>query len=535
MRAPTDDLTRSFLDLWWHFDPVAATLRGLPEHDGRWAPWDDAGTREHAAALRAIAGAAEDLDVEDLADEIDRTALLDHLRVQIFRLEHERPHVRNPALWVEHACLGLYALLARPADGTTAAAALARLDGLPGFFAAARETIREPPLLLVEAALAELDGLAPLVEACGRRFANGWIAAGDDAAAVLSEAEVAVARLRLALRTEIAPHPEPSAVAIGEAEVDRRLHHEHASRHNAAELWRSANRFAAEAEREVIAAAMAIETGRPWRDVYESVRDEGIVTDDLIAVWDGAVEAAAAHARRSGLAPDGMPPLPAAEAPAFAMVLEPVADYLSAGVSATPIALLSAPAEVADAPTADWYRGEHDRHRLAWLAVRFGVPGRHLFELRRAALDRLVRREIAVPSAAHAWGLYAEALMVEEGFEPDPSARLAQRVLVLRDAQLALVDVGLHTKQLTPAEAIDQLVGRLPVDQHTALADVRRLACRPLSACGAMLGFRELLRLREDARAAAGGGFDQAAFHDALLGYGGLPAPLIRWGLGLDA
>jgi hypothetical protein len=531
---PTDDLCRSFLDLWHHFDPVSATLAGHAEHDGRWAPWDEAALREHAVALRAIAGATEDLDVEDLADEIDRTALLDHLRVQLFRLEHERPQVRNPALWVEHACLGLHGLLLRPGGDSAGSSALARLAGLPGFFSAARETLVEPPLILVEAALAQLDALSSLVEECGRRFAGAWLATGENAAETVAEAEAAVDRLRLALRGEIAPSADPASGAIGEDEMDRRLHHEHASRHSAAELWRHANSFAVDVEREVTAAAAAIDPGRPWRDVYESVRDEGIVAGDLLAAWDVEAERARAFAVESGLADEAAPPLGALEAPGFAEVLEPVAEYLPPGTT-TAAALLSAPVRVEDEPAADWYRGEHDRFRLGWLAARLGPPGRHQLTARRAELDRMVRREIEASSTVLGWGLYAEACMVGLGYQPDPAAQLAQRVLLLRDAQLAVVDLGIHSKQLSPADAIAYLLARLPVDQRSATADVRRLTARPLLACAAMLGRRELLRLEADAGARWGGSFETARFFREVLACGGLPVPLIRWGLDLDA
>ena len=63
---------------------------------------------------------------------------------------------------------------------------------------------------------------------------------------------------------------------------------------------------------------------------------------------------------------------------------------------------------------------------------------------------------------------------------------------------------------------------------------MRRLASRPTSAAAAFLGRRELLRLRDDVRSARGTSFDEAEFHRELLGYGGIPVPLMRWGMGLD-
>ena len=63
---------------------------------------------------------------------------------------------------------------------------------------------------------------------------------------------------------------------------------------------------------------------------------------------------------------------------------------------------------------------------------------------------------------------------------------------------------------------------------------VRRIAHRPLEAAAAMFGRRELARLRADATATRGPDYTAAAFHAEVLGYGGLPVPLIRWGMGLD-
>ena len=91
----SDDLCRSYLDLRWHFDPAAATLAGITEHDGRLGQFDRAAIREHLAAFRAIEAGIEELAVEDAADELDRTALLDDVRVTIFRIQHERPQSRN--------------------------------------------------------------------------------------------------------------------------------------------------------------------------------------------------------------------------------------------------------------------------------------------------------------------------------------------------------------------------------------------------------------------------------------------------------
>ena len=125
--ASVDDLCRSYLDLKFHFDPAAASAAGLVSHDARLGRFDTGTVREHLSALRSVSGAVEELESDDLQAEIDRTALLGEIRSAIFRLEHERPNVRNPAYWLSHVFQGLYTMLARR-NGVMADRAPAALD-----------------------------------------------------------------------------------------------------------------------------------------------------------------------------------------------------------------------------------------------------------------------------------------------------------------------------------------------------------------------------------------------------------------------
>jgi len=515
--AETDQLCRSFLDLWWHFDPAAASRIGLTQHDGRLGAFDADSLRQHVAGLKAIAGAVEELEVESTADEIDRTALLDHLRVLLFRFEHEHPYQTNPALWVEHLARALRALLVREDPGGAADAAFDRLRALSGFVGAARDTLRQPAPVLVDAALAQLAGFPALLEATEQRFGALWTADPAEAAKVLTEARSALDRFGAALRV-LPLDLDLHAGTVGEDEVDRRLHYEHASIHNSAELHRGALRLAAETEAELEALAATIDPSRSWIELYEQARGEAPVWSELTALFHDALAGNARILEAHGLVSEAPPLVLEAEHP-VAAVLEPVASYRAASRDSPAAVLL----------------GEADLPLLPWLAARLGIPGAHLHRVQRDALPGLVRRHIAATSTPLGWNLYAGDLMAELGLGDDPEVRLAERVLFLRDVHLALVDLGFHTRQLTAAEAVEHLTKRLPFGAATALADVRRIACRPTAACAALLGRQELRRLRNDLADTRGGEFSLEEFHREILSYGGLPVPLIRWGMGLDA
>ena len=84
--------------------------------DPRLGSFDDVSIRRQLAAFRAMAGAVEEMEIADLQDEIDRTALLDDIRVTIFRFQHERPHVHDPAFWLTHLFGAYQGLLDRAGD-----------------------------------------------------------------------------------------------------------------------------------------------------------------------------------------------------------------------------------------------------------------------------------------------------------------------------------------------------------------------------------------------------------------------------------
>jgi hypothetical protein len=232
------DLLKSFLDLQTHFDPAAASAAGLVSADARLGAFDARSMREHLAAFRSVAGATEDLDIDDLDDEIDRTALLAELRLLVARFEQERPHVRNPAFWVEHAHTAVESLLGRATPDATAPAVLTRIAAFPDFFEAARATIRRPPLLLVDAALARLGPAGDrLVRAAGELSATAPGGADAMNAAVTGALE-ALARFGRALRDEIEPEPDWLGAALGEERLQRRLEEAYAIRATPAELAR---------------------------------------------------------------------------------------------------------------------------------------------------------------------------------------------------------------------------------------------------------------------------------------------------------
>ena len=132
------------------------------------------------------------------------------------------------------------------------------------------------------------------------------------------------------------------------------------------------------------------------------------------------------------------------------------------------------------------------------------------------------------------WALYCEQLMDEAGYYRDAEQRLFQLVNLLWRAIRIVLDVGLHTRGMTPAEAVDYMVDHLPIERRSAEAEVRRYCAWPTYQLCYAVGRRELLRpARRLPPAGRRRSSIRSRFHDTLLAYGGLPVALARWGMDL--
>ena len=266
-----DELCQSYFDVRWHFDPAAASADGRTDQDGRLGRFDAESVREHLAAVRSLAGAAEELDVEDYQEEIDRTALLDDMRVLGFRFDHEQPHRRNPAFWLRHVRDAFVAVLGRPDDGATAGVVAERLRDIPPFLESAIATLDKPPAIFTDTALAMLGSTGEVVVEATRRYSLLAPELKESLDAATVSALSALKSFGLALSEGVAPSADPHAFAAGEDEFERRLRFEHALLASAPELWRYGLRLRDEVEEELASVARRIDSSRSWRDIAEDL------------------------------------------------------------------------------------------------------------------------------------------------------------------------------------------------------------------------------------------------------------------------
>jgi uncharacterized protein (DUF885 family) len=172
-----------------------------------------------------------------------------------------------------------------------------------------------------------------------------------------------------------------------------------------------------------------------------------------------------------------------------------------------------------------------------------GVPGHHLqlaqWVLRAGSLSTFQTSVGMVGADIEGWALYAERLMDELGYFPEPWARLGYLDGQQLRAMRVVVDLGMHLGLPVPADADGVLadsrgrpwtpeLARAFLGEHsgstTAFLDselVRYLGV-PGQAISYKLGERAWLSGRDSARRTRGAGFDLRTWHMAALAQGSL-------------
>ena len=170
------------------------------------------------------------------------------------------------------------------------------------------------------------------------------------------------------------------------------------------------------------------------------------------------------------------------------------------------------------------------RYEAETLAFHESVPGHHLQIALAQELEHLpdFRRFWGSTAYIEGWGLYTERLSEEMGLLTSELARFGVLSFDAWRASRLVVDTGIHALGWTRQAAIDYLAAHTALGLNNVANEVDRYIAYPGQALAYKVGQLELLRLRAEARARQGDRFDIRRFHDAVLGEGALPLPVLR-------
>ncbi len=126
------------------------------------------------------------------------------------------------------------------------------------------------------------------------------------------------------------------------------------------------------------------------------------------------------------------------------------------------------------------------------------------------------------------WGLYSEWLGQEMGVYHTPYQRFGRLTYEMWRACRLVVDTGIHSMGWSRQRALDYMTANTALSNHEIRTEIDRYIAWPGQALAYKTGEMRIIELRRRAEAGLGDRFDVRAFHDAVLGNGGVTLPVLE-------
>lgn len=162
---------------------------------------------------------------------------------------------------------------------------------------------------------------------------------------------------------------------------------------------------------------------------------------------------------------------------------------------------------------------------LPALTLHEAVPGHHLqmalAEEQESGPD--FRRSYYISAFGEGWALYGEYLGKEMGIYETPYEDFGRLTYEMWRACRLVVDPGMHYLGWSREKALDFLSSNTALSLHECNTEIDRYIGWPGQAVSYKIGELTIRRLRQEAEANMGDGFDLRAFHQKVLENGSVP------------
>lgn len=556
--SQSEEMTRRFrgvaervLDALLHDAPEWALDLGDVRGADRLSDHSAEADAGRAAFLTDALGSLDEIDPDLLpeGDQVDLEVLRTRVSADLWHTAELRPHTWDPLLYSPGE--SLYTLLERPvlplAERLSALAA--RCAALPDYLATARSRLSQGPgmpRVHVETALAQVAGARAMLTA----QVPALVAQEPSQASVVEPA-------RVRALTAVQEYEGWLRGQLEGASGDPRL----GERDYAAQLWYtldselSPEALLVRAESDLIATEEAIAEaaaeyqGTPPRPgqvaevlselAERNATDAGTVRSactDALAHLDRRVRELDVVTVHDD--PILVTPMPEARRGVSVAYCDPPGP-LGPRDFERPTLVAVAP------PPADWpverqesFFREYNAAMLRNLMVHEAVPG-HGLQLAHAARHEgptRVGRALWSETFVEGWAVFAEEVMAGHGWSGDRredlALRLVQLKMRLRMILNAILDVRLHSGDLTEGEAISLLTERGHQEEGEAAGKWRRAQLTSAQLSTYYVGYAEVRDLARDL-AAARPSLTGRERHDAMLAHGSPPPRHLRTLLGL--
>ncbi len=535
-----DRLIDEYLAFVWKASPIKATYDGIHIYDHELNNVERDFLQDIHNKNKDYLKQLENIEEKNLTDEerIDWQLLKNNLEVKIRSFEEIRPWERQPFIYPGICSDAVYLLFLReyaPIE-ERAAAILSRLKQIPRVLNDSKGNLKDSPTIFTKLAIDIIDGGLNIVETIVAELGAVVPTLKTELDKAGNQASAALAEYQRFLKNEYMPKSKGD-FAIGSDLFNFILAREHMLPYSTDEILEIGKEAKRSTEDEMMSIAKTIDAKKPWWEVVKDIKEHHPQASELLSTYKREMEAARQFVKEKDLVtiPPGeeleVIPTPPSQRP-----IMPYAAYMDPApfekkqkgyFFVTPVEE-NLPKEKQE----EMLRG-HSIYGIPVIALHEGYPGHHLQLVHANMMKRKMRRVFETTVFIEGWALYCEEMMADAGFYSDPRTKLLKLKDQLWRACRVIIDVGLHTKTMDYAQAVDFLVDNAKLERVHAEKEVTRYTFTPTQPMSYLIGKKQILELRKDYEKKLGKTFQLKTFHDKLISFGSIPICLIRTALGI--
>ncbi len=535
-----EKLTDEILEFFWKSYPVGATFDGIHKYDHELGRMDRDSLIEINKKAKEYLTKVSNVAREELTDDeyIDWRLLKDSLESDIKTFEEIRYWERNPTRYARTCLYGIHILFIRDFAPIQerAEAILARMEQIPQFLENIRPNLKNSPEIFTKLAIETVERGQLFFKNITRQLTEMVPELANSLEGAAAKASEAFEEYNKFLKIQHLPK-STGEFAIGKELFNFKLDKDHMLPYDADEILEIGHAAKESTEEELEAVAKTIDRDKPWWEIVDELKNHHPQPSELLATYEKEMEAALRFIQEKDIVtvPHGEK-LSVIPTPHFSRPILPYAAYMP-------------PAPFEEQQTGFFYvtpvdeslpkekqkevlRG-HSIYCIPVIALHEGYPGHHLQLVHANRFKGKLRRLLSSSVFIEGWALYCEEMMYDEGYYSDPRTQLLKLQNQLWRTCRVIIDVGLHTRNMDCAKAVDLLVEEAKVERVHAEKEVTRYTFSPTQPLSYVIGKKQILELRKDYQQKAGKKFALKEFHDKLLSFGSIPVVLIREALGL--
>ncbi len=539
MDYKNQSLINEILDFFWQDSPISATFMGIHKFDSEIDLYDKESRQKSLSIKESFYNRLQEaLNQYDLGndEQIDLALLKNNLYVDIEFTKNHQKILRDATVYPQIALSGCFILMIRdfaPIEERSRNL-LARLKKLPRLMQEGKDNLSQGtniPQVWTEMGIEITESGLQFFQQAVPNFAVKTPELKDELIIACNEAVVAFEQYLTFLKEELLPRSD-GRFALGQTLFQLLLDKEHMLPYTTEKLLELGNEQIQETQEKLYKIGRLINSTVSWKTLVKECKTEHPESIELINTYKNQMEECLEFIQRKELVsiPENQT-LSVTETPAFERHTIPYAAYLPPAPFedrqeglfwVTPVNTQLSPEQ-----QEEQLKG-HSNFSIPITAAHEGYPGHHLQFSHANKNSSLIRRILGTNVFIEGWALYCEELMWEQGFYTDPKTRLLQLKDILWRACRVVIDVQLHTGEMTIDDAVKMLVETALLEKENAISEVKRYSQSPTQPMSYLAGKLAILDLRNEYKKVRGEQFNLKEFHDRLLSFGSLPIQLIR-------